>query len=132
MGDQGLREPTPKAVGEGSPEGSSLAIRLGGGTVTIDRKTVNQVARLARLDLSEDERTRFAEQLGRILEYCAKLDELDTSEVEPTSHVIAMTNVFRDDVVAPSLPRDAVLASAPAHESGFFKVPPVIETEPQP
>lgn len=98
----------------------------------ISRETVDHVARLARLELSEAERTRFTEQLGRILEYCAKLDELDTTEVEPTSHVIAMTNVFRDDVVSTCLPRDAVLAGAPDHESGFFKVPPVIETEPQP
>lgn len=98
----------------------------------IDRDTVDHVARLARLDLSDGERTRFAEQLERILEYCAKLDELDTTEVEPTSHVIAMTNVFRDDVVRPSLPRDAVLTGAPEQESGFFKVPPVLETEIEP
>jgi aspartyl-tRNA(Asn)/glutamyl-tRNA(Gln) amidotransferase subunit C len=100
--------------------------------VTIDRKVVDHVAQLARLDLSEQERMRYAEQLGRILEYCAKLDELDTTEVEPTSHVIAMTNVFRDDVVETSLPRDAVLAGAPDQDDGFFKVPPVIETEPLP
>ncbi len=100
--------------------------------MTIDRKVVDHVAQLARLDLSEGERTRYAEQLGRILEYCAKLDELDTTEVEPTSHVIAMTNVFREDVVGASLPRDAVLAGAPDQEDGFFKVPPVIETEPLP
>ncbi len=97
--------------------------------MTIDRKVVDHVAQLARLDLSEQERTRYAEQLGRILEYCAKLNELDTTEVEPTSHVIAITNVFRDDVVGTSLPRDAVLAGAPDQEDGFFKVPPVIETE---
>ena len=98
----------------------------------IDREIVNQVARLARLDLSAEERTRFAAQLEHILEYCAKLEELDTTGVEPTSHVLAITNVFRDDVVGTSLPRDAVLASAPDHEEGFFKVPPVIETEPLP
>ncbi len=98
----------------------------------IDPAIVDRVARLARLELSEDERTRFAQQLGRILEYCAKLDELDMTEVEPTSHVIAMTNVFRDDIVGASLPRDEVLAGAPDHEGGFFKVPPVIETEPLP
>ncbi len=100
--------------------------------MTIDRKTVDHVARLARLELTEEERTRFAQQLGRILEYCAKLNELDTTDVEPTSHVITMTNVFRDDVVGTPLPREAVLAGAPAQEDGFFKVPPVIETEPRP
>ncbi len=98
----------------------------------IDPEIVNHVARLARLELSDEERTRFAQQLGRILEYFSKLDELNTTEVEPTSHVIAMTNVLRDDVVGTPLPRDAVLAGAPAHEDGFFKVPPVIETEPRP
>ncbi len=96
----------------------------------IDPVTVNHVAQLARLELTNDERTLFANQLGRILEYCAKLDELDTAEVEPTSHVIAMTNVFRDDVVGPPLPRDIVLSGAPDHQDGYFKVPPVIETEP--
>ncbi len=100
--------------------------------MAIDEQTVDHVARLARLELSEEERTRFAHQLGRILEYCAKLDELDTTQVEPTSHVIAMTNVFREDIVETPLARDAVLAGAPEQEDGFFKVPPVIETEPQP
>ena len=54
---------------------------------------------------------------------------LDTEHVEPTSHVLTLTNVFRDDVAGTPLPRDAVLAAAPDHEDGFFKVPPIIETE---
>lgn len=95
----------------------------------IDPTTVDYVAKLARLELSEEERQRFTRQLGSILEYCAKLNELDTESVEPTSHVLVVTNVFRDDVPGAPLARDPVLDSAPEHEDGFFKVPPVIETE---
>lgn len=100
--------------------------------MSIDRSIVDHVARLARLELSEEERDRFTHQLASILEYCAKLNELDTEGVEPTSHVIAMTNVLREDEVGSPLPREAVLADAPEQEDGFFKVPRIIETEPQP
>ncbi len=95
--------------------------------MAIDRATVDHVAHLARLALSEQDRERFAEQLGRILEYCARLNELPLGDVPPTSHVIPITNVLRDDVVTPSLDRDEVLAQAPAHEAGFFRVPRVLE-----
>ena len=95
----------------------------------IDPSVVDRVARLARLELSDEEREQFARQLGDILEYCTTLNRLDTEGVEPTSHVLTLTNVFRDDVPGEPLSRDAVLAAAPDHENGFFKVPPVIETE---
>jgi aspartyl-tRNA(Asn)/glutamyl-tRNA(Gln) amidotransferase subunit C len=95
----------------------------------LDHAIVDHVARLARLELSEDERDRFGRQLTHILDYCATLNELDTERVEPTSHVVELTNVVRDDVPAPPLPRDAVLASAPEQEGGYFKVPPVIDPE---
>ena len=95
--------------------------------MAIDRETVEHVARLARLALSEDDRRRYAEQLGRILEYCAKINELPLTDVPPTSHVVPITNVLRDDIVTPSLDRDEVLAQAPAHEQGFFRVPRVLE-----
>jgi aspartyl-tRNA(Asn)/glutamyl-tRNA(Gln) amidotransferase subunit C len=94
----------------------------------IDRATVEHVAHLARLALSDEERERFADQLGRILEYCAKLNELLLADVPPTSHVIPMTNVLREDAVKPALSREEVLAQAPAHEGGFFRVPRVLET----
>ncbi len=97
--------------------------------MAIDRATVEHVARLARLALTDDERARFADQLARILEYCARLDQMPIEGVAATSHVIPMTNVLRPDAVAPSLDRDEVLAQAPAHEQGFFKVPPVFEAE---
>ena len=95
--------------------------------MAIDRATVEHVARLARLALSDEERERFAEQLGRILEHAALLDKLALEGVPPTSHVLPIANVLRDDAVTPSLPRDEVLAQAPAHEAGFFRVPRVLE-----
>lgn len=98
--------------------------------MSITPSIVDHVARLARLELSDDERRRLVAELGAILEHLAKLNELSTDGVEPTSHVISMTNVFRDDAVGTPLPREAVLAGAPEHEEGFFKVPPIIETEP--
>ena len=100
--------------------------------MSIDRATVDHVARLARLDLSEEERKRFTRQLAALLEYFATLQQLDTEGIEPTSHVIEMANVSREDEARPGLNREAVLAAAPEHEDGFFKVPPVIETETPP
>jgi aspartyl-tRNA(Asn)/glutamyl-tRNA(Gln) amidotransferase subunit C len=97
--------------------------------MSIDRAAVEHVARLARLALTDEERGRFAGQLARILEYCAKLDEQVLDGVPATTHVLPMGNVLRPDVVAQSLPRDEVLASAPAHEQGFFKVPRVFDEE---
>ncbi|MGQ0550091.1 MAG: Asp-tRNA(Asn)/Glu-tRNA(Gln) amidotransferase subunit GatC [Armatimonadota bacterium] len=97
--------------------------------MTIDRVTVEHVARLARLALSDEERERFAEQLGRILEYCALLDAQPLEGVPPTSHVMPITNVLRDDVVTPSLSREEVLGQAPAHEAGFFRVPRVLDAD---
>lgn len=98
----------------------------------IDRSVVDQVARLARLELTDEERDRFTRQLAGLLEYFAKLGELDTEGVEPTSHVIEMANVAREDLPGTCLPREAALADAPESEDGFFKVPPVIETETPP
>jgi aspartyl-tRNA(Asn)/glutamyl-tRNA(Gln) amidotransferase subunit C len=95
----------------------------------IDRATVDHVAHLARLALTEDERARFVEQLGRILEYAARLDALPLDGVPPTSHVLPVTNVLREDVVVPSLSRDDVLGQAPASQDGFFRVPRVFDAE---
>ncbi|MDQ7840158.1 MAG: Asp-tRNA(Asn)/Glu-tRNA(Gln) amidotransferase subunit GatC [bacterium] len=97
--------------------------------MAIDRATVEHVARLARLALTDEERERFAGQLGRILEYCARLDAVSIEGVPATSHVLPMVNVLREDLPAPCLSRDEVLAAAPAHEQGFFKVPRVLEAE---
>ncbi len=97
--------------------------------MSIDRSVVDHVARLARLELSDAERELFTRQLADLLDYFARLAELPTEDVEPTSHVIEMANVFREDAPGECLPRDAALADAPAHQEGFFKVPPVLEME---
>jgi aspartyl-tRNA(Asn)/glutamyl-tRNA(Gln) amidotransferase subunit C len=95
----------------------------------ITREQVEHVAKLARLALSNEEKERFAAQLSQILTYVEKLNELDTSGVEPTSHVIPLSNVFREDRSRPSLPREKLLQNAPESEGGFFRVPKIIESE---
>ena len=93
----------------------------------ITQELVDHVARLARLDLGGEEADRMQAQLGDILGYISLLDELDLSDVEPTSHVIDMVNVLRDDEVRASLPLEQVLANAPARDGTSFKVPRIIE-----
>ena len=88
---------------------------------------IEKVARLARLELSEEEKVTFGSQLEQILTYMEQLNRLDTSGVEPTSHAIPVSNVFREDEVRPSLPQEEVLAIAPDEEDGHFKVPRIIE-----
>ena len=93
----------------------------------ITRKEVEHVARLARLELSEGEKDLMTAQLDRILGYMDKLNELDMSQVEPTSHVIPMVNVMREDEAKPSLSPDDALANAPDRETPYFRVPRIIE-----
>jgi aspartyl-tRNA(Asn)/glutamyl-tRNA(Gln) amidotransferase subunit C len=93
----------------------------------ITKKEVDHVALLARLKFSESEKERFTTQLNTILEYMDKLKELDTSQVEPTFHAVARTNVFREDVVRPSDPQDLTLSNAPDGDAGLFRVPKIIE-----
>ncbi len=93
-------------------------------SVTI--KDVEHVAKLARLEFTEEEKKMFTRQLNQILEYMEKLNELDTTNVEPLSHVIDLSNVFREDRVRPSYPVEEVLKNAPAKTEKFFKVPKVI------
>ncbi|MBI3193668.1 MAG: Asp-tRNA(Asn)/Glu-tRNA(Gln) amidotransferase subunit GatC [Ignavibacteriae bacterium] len=94
-------------------------------SVTI--KEVEHVANLARLEFTDDEKETFTHQLNDILSYMEKLNELDTSNVEPLSHVIELQNVFRDDTVKQSPPRDEMLKNAPSKNEKFFKVPKVIK-----
>jgi aspartyl-tRNA(Asn)/glutamyl-tRNA(Gln) amidotransferase subunit C len=89
----------------------------------IDRDQVRHVARLARLELSEEEVDRMAAELAGVLEHIERIGELDLDDVAPTSHVVAVENALRPDVPRPSLPRDRVLADAPAVVSGGFAVP---------
>ena len=93
----------------------------------IDRKEVEHVAQLARLQFDEAQLEMFVYQLNTILEYFDKLQEIDTGEIEPTSHAVAMSNVFRDDVVEGFSDKDLLLTNAPSKEKGCFKVPKVIE-----
>jgi aspartyl-tRNA(Asn)/glutamyl-tRNA(Gln) amidotransferase subunit C len=93
----------------------------------ITREDVEHVAELARLELTAAEKEQFIAQLNSILTYIEKLSELNTTDVEPTSHVIPMSNIFRDDEVRPSLDRDLVLQNAPQESHFFIKVPRIIE-----
>jgi aspartyl-tRNA(Asn)/glutamyl-tRNA(Gln) amidotransferase subunit C len=94
----------------------------------LTREEVAQIAFLARLRLSGDENEKLGEQLNRLLENFELLKELDTENVEPTSHTIPVTNVFRADVARPSLTPDQVLANAPARDDDTFEVPRIVET----
>ncbi len=95
--------------------------------MSLSKKEVDAVAHLARLDISEEMAEKMAGQLNQILDLIAKLNELDTSGVEPLSHPGALASVWRDDVPAASLPRESALRNAPDATDGFFRVPRVIE-----
>jgi len=92
-------------------------------------KDVEYIANLARLEFKEEEKEKFTEQFNRILEYIDKLNELDTTDVEPLYHVIDLKNVFREDIVKESYPREEILKNAPSRTEFFFKVPKVIQVE---
>jgi aspartyl-tRNA(Asn)/glutamyl-tRNA(Gln) amidotransferase subunit C len=90
----------------------------------LSRDQVLHVAKLARLELTEDEIERFGGELSKVLDHIEKIGELgDLSDVEPTSHVVAVENVLRDDEPRPSLPREKTLESAPDSADGGFRVP---------
>ncbi len=93
----------------------------------ITRAEVEHVALLARLDLDEQEIDTFTGQMDAILAYVDKLNELETSDIVPTSHAVPMENAFREDEVKPSIGIEKALANAPARVEGFFRVPKVIE-----
>jgi aspartyl-tRNA(Asn)/glutamyl-tRNA(Gln) amidotransferase subunit C len=89
----------------------------------IDREQVLHVARLARLRLAEDEVERMSGELSTILDHIEKINELDLDDVEPTSHVIELENVLREDEPRESWPRERVLEEAPDVAEGGFRVP---------
>jgi aspartyl-tRNA(Asn)/glutamyl-tRNA(Gln) amidotransferase subunit C len=95
--------------------------------MTISLKDVEHVAKLARLDLTDEEKETFNGQLNAILKYAEKLNELDTDNVPPTTHVLPISNVMREDETRPSLPIEKVLLNAPDEEEGQIKVPAVLE-----
>ena len=94
--------------------------------MSISREEVIHVSRLARLNLREEEVEKFTGQLGAILEHVSKLNEVDTEGVPPTSHVLDLVNVFREDAVTES-PIENMENMAPDFEKGHFRVPKVIE-----
>ncbi len=92
----------------------------------ISKEEVRHVAKLARLDLEEDEEMRLTGQMNDILSYMEKLGELDTRDIPATTHAIQLQNVFRPDVVCPSLERDRALDNAPRSDGVSFVVPKII------
>ena len=95
------------------------------GVITVSQ--VRRVAELARLDLAPGEEELLTGQLNAILGYMDQLGEVDTTGIEPTSHVLPLTNVMRDDVVSKSLSNAEALANAPAADQGHFAVPKILE-----
>ena len=93
----------------------------------ITKQEVEHVAKLALLELSEQEKEKLTDQLSNILTYVEKLNELDTKGVEPTSHVLDINNIMRDDVAGESLTQERALANAPEKAAGHYKVPKIIE-----
>ena len=93
----------------------------------ITLEDVEKVAKLARLEVSPAEKEAFAKQLSQILTHVDKLREYDTQGVEPTAAVLGQVNVFREDIVRPSLPVDKALANVPEREGDGFAVPKIIE-----
>ena len=88
---------------------------------------VQKIARLARLQLSDDEIQRLTGELGQILEYVRILDNIDTTDVQPMAHAVEQSNVFREDKQRPSLPREAALSNAPKTDGEFFLVPKILD-----
>lgn len=93
----------------------------------IDSKLVDRIAGLARLSLSDYEKESLLADLNNILSYVEKLNRLDISEVEPTSHVLELANVTREDEPRPSMPVDDALSNAPDRSDNFYRVPRIIE-----
>jgi aspartyl-tRNA(Asn)/glutamyl-tRNA(Gln) amidotransferase subunit C len=89
--------------------------------------SIEHLARLARLSVSDDEKKLFADQIDGILNYMDKLNELDTGNVGPTSHVISLSNVVREDLLKGSLDRKDALTNAPDKTDKFYRVPKIIE-----
>jgi len=93
----------------------------------IDKKTIEYIANLSRIELSDQEKEVFIHQLSDILSYIEKLNELNTEDIKPMAHSINTTNVFREDKLEPPISREDALNNAPSSTGVFFKVPKVIE-----
>jgi len=95
--------------------------------MAIDKQTVKYVAHLARIDLQENELDKLSRQLHDILGFIDKLKKIDVKDINPTSHILPINNVLREDAPQESLPSQKALENAPQREGGFFVVPKVIE-----
>lgn len=94
----------------------------------LDKEAIKKLSKLSRIDCTEEEQDSLLIDLKKILNYIELLQEVDTEHVEPCNHVLDdIVNVSREDVVGPTLPRDAFIANAPSHIGGLIKVPPVIK-----
>jgi aspartyl-tRNA(Asn)/glutamyl-tRNA(Gln) amidotransferase subunit C len=111
------------------PDATESAADAAGPSARISRDDVAHLARLARLSVTDEELDVFAGQLDVILGAVARVGEVAAADIPPTTHAVAMTNVFRPDKVCPSLPRDEVLAQAPAVEDAKFRVPRILMDE---
>jgi aspartyl-tRNA(Asn)/glutamyl-tRNA(Gln) amidotransferase subunit C len=98
-----------------------------GERMKLTEKDIEHVASLARLNLAPEQKTKMTNELANIINFADKLNELDTTGVEPTAHILDISNVFRKDEVRPSFDREDIIANAPTHEDGCVKVPKVVE-----
>ena len=94
--------------------------------MAITIEDVDKIAKLAKLEFSREEKEKLTQQMAQIVEYFEQLNELDTQDVPPTSHVLDIKNVLREDKVEPWLTQEQALTNAPAKKQGFFSVPKVI------
>jgi len=94
--------------------------------MALSEKDVQYVAKLARLEITETEVEKYTKQLGNILGYIEEMGKLDTANVEPLTHPLDMKNVFREDILIPSLTQQEVLSNGPEVQSGHFKVPRIM------
>jgi aspartyl-tRNA(Asn)/glutamyl-tRNA(Gln) amidotransferase subunit C len=93
---------------------------------TISKEQVEHVAWLARIELTEEEKQAFTKQLNEVLDYFKKINEIDTSNIEPTYHVLNLVNVLREDKVEPSLSKEDALRNASQKEDSFIRAPKII------
>lgn len=93
----------------------------------ITREQVEHVANLARLNLTEEEKEQMITDMGVIIEFANRINEMNIDDINPTAHVIPINNVFREDNVNPSFSRDELLSNAPNKENGCYSVPRIVE-----
>ena len=96
--------------------------------MSVTRKDVEHIAKLARLKFNDEELEKYTHDLNEILTYVEKLNELDTKNIEPLSHPVEGSNVFRNDELNESIPNEEAIKNAPASDDNFFKVPKVIKS----